>query len=67
MRHLAPTRGCSHHPQATRKHEVAPHTLVGNDPSRPTGGSVRKGVPDLGPEAPRAPDGGPRSEKIFSI
>ena len=31
--------------------------LVGNDPSRPTGGSVRKGVPDLGPGGPRAPMG----------
>ena len=38
-------------------------------PSLQADGDVRSrwGPPDLGPEAPRAPDGGPRSEKIFSI
>ena len=31
---------------------------VGDVPSGPTGGFVRDGVPDLGLEAPRAPNGG---------
>ena len=38
--------------------------LVGDEPSRPTGGFVRDGVPDLGPEAPRAPDGGRAARKF---
>ena len=38
--------------------------LVGNDPSRPTGGSVRKGVPDLGPGGPRAPMGAAQRENF---
>jgi len=43
---------------------VAVDPLVGNDPSRPTGGSVRKGVPDLGPGGPRAPMGAAQRENF---
>ena len=36
----------------------------GDDPSGPTGGVVREGVPDLGPEAPRAPMGAAQRENF---
>ncbi len=54
----------AHRRHAGAKEGVLAAALVGDEPSRPTGGFVRDGVPDLGPEAPRAPDGGRAARKF---